>query len=149
MPKQNLKTVLFGFGLNNTDKQLLQYKIDSFKTICHKYSIECDTKLVYNHHIDNLYLQILAEYGIVGELLLLLAFFIIIKSNLKAKPISKLAMAFNKATTLGLCAFLFVCLFFSAFSYINMFYFLMYLIGLNESIKAWDSKDIINKIKLM
>jgi O-antigen ligase len=39
--------------------------------------------------------------------------------------------------------------FFSAFLYMDFVYFLMYLIGLNESIKAWDSSDIINKIKYM
>ncbi|OSS42392.1 hypothetical protein DESAMIL20_1945 [Desulfurella amilsii] len=151
MPKQDLKTILFGFGLNNADKAILRYKISSFKSICDKYSLHCSsyTKLNGIGHMDNLYFQILIDYGIIGELLLFASFFIILKNNLTARPISKFSTAFNKSTTIAFISFLVSSFFFSAFLYIDFVYFLMYLLGLNESIKIWDSSDIINKLKYM
>jgi len=151
MPKQDLKTILFGFGLNNADKAILPYKISSFKSICDKYSLHCSsyTKLNGIGCMDSLYFQILIEYGIIGELLLFASIFIILKNNLNAKPISKFSIAFNKSTTIAFVSFLVSSFFFSAFLYIDFVYFLMYLLGLNESIKIWDSSDIINKIKYM
>ncbi|MGE4546397.1 MAG: O-antigen ligase family protein [Desulfurella sp.] len=151
MPKQDLKTILFGFGLNNADKSILPYKISSFKSICDKYSLNCSpyTKLNGTGYMDSLYFQTLIDYGIIGELLLFASIFIILKNNLTAKPISKFSTAFNKATTVAFVSFLVSSLFFSAFLYIDFVYFLMYLLGLNESIKIWDSSDIINKLKYM
>ncbi|AHF97641.1 hypothetical protein DESACE_00200 [Desulfurella acetivorans A63] len=149
--KQNLKTIMFGFGLNNADKAILPYKIESFKNICNKYSTHCSSYTQLNGigYMDNLYFQTLIDYGVIGELLLILSFFIIIRNNLNAQTISKFATAFNKATTIAFVSFIVSSFFFSAFLYIDMFYFLMYILGLNESIKMWDSSDIINKIKLM
>jgi O-antigen ligase len=151
MPKQDLKTILFGFGLNNADKAILPYKISSFKSICDKYSLNCSsyTKLNGIEYMDSLYFQTLIDYGIIGELLLFASIFIILKNNLNAKPISKFSIAFNKSTTIAFVSFLVSSFFFSAFLYIDFVYFLMYLLGLNESIKIWDSSDIINKIKYM
>lgn len=144
MPKQNLKTILFGFGLNNADKAILQYKLGSFKKLCNKYSLNCATYTQLNGigYMDNLYFQTLIDYGIFGELLLLMSFFLIIRNNLAAKPTSEFSIAFNKATTIAFMSFLVSSLFFSAFLYTDFVYFLMYLLGLNESIKIWDSSTI-------
>lgn len=151
MPKQDVKTILFGFGLNNADKAILQYKISSFKNVCDKYSLACGSynKLDGLEHMNNIFFQTLIDYGIIGEFLLFAFIFLILKNNLTAKPISKFSIAFNKSTTIAFISFLISSFFFSAFLYIDFVYFLMYLLGLNESIKIWDSSDIINKIKYM
>ncbi len=140
MPKQNLKTILFGFGLHNSDSAILKYKIKYKAKICKKFSLRCSSYYKSNRIgcMDNLYFQILIDYGIIGLLLLFVSFYLIIKNNLTAKLNTELSIAFNKATTIAFLSFLVSAFFFSAFLYTHFVYFLMYILGLNESIKALD-----------